>query len=221
MSVAQHLGINLADYDRRIRTFIPWYEEMLTAAAEGLRAALRTDEPKLIDLGIGTGALAARCIDVLPRIHVIGVDADPEILAAATERLQRPIDTIHGSFEEVRLPRCDAVVASLALHHVRTPARKRSLYGRCHDALRRGGVLVTADCAPSADARLAAAQQDAWRQHMLRSYSAREVDEYFAAWSDEDVYMPIETELSLLTRTGFSPHVAWRRGPFVVIVAMK
>src|SRR5690242_7334131 len=104
MSVAQHLGIDLADYDRRIRTFIPWYEEMLTAAAAGLRDATRTEEPKLVDLGIGTGALSARCLDVLPRARVIGVDADSEILAAASERLRRSIDAIHGSFDEVRLP---------------------------------------------------------------------------------------------------------------------
>ena len=33
MGVATHLGIQLADYDETIRTFIPGYEEMLDAAA--------------------------------------------------------------------------------------------------------------------------------------------------------------------------------------------
>src|SRR5215831_1860740 len=32
MSVASHLGIDLNDYDSRIRTFIPHYEEMLDVA---------------------------------------------------------------------------------------------------------------------------------------------------------------------------------------------
>ena len=36
MSVATHLGIDLGEYDARIRTFIPHYEEMLDVAAGSL-----------------------------------------------------------------------------------------------------------------------------------------------------------------------------------------
>jgi len=221
MSVAAHLGINLADYDRRIRTFIPWYEEMLAAAAEGFRVATRGRAPTVVDLGVGTGALAARCLAVKPRARLIGVDEDADILQAASHRLRWSIDVIHGSFEDVRLPRADAIVASLALHHVRTPARKRALYERCRSALRPGGVLVSADCAPSADDRVAAAQHEMWRQHMRATYSGRAVARYFAAWSREDVYLPLETELDLLAAARFEPLVVWRRGPFAVVLALK
>ena len=55
MSVAAHLGIRLSEYDRRIRTFIPRYEEILDAAAASVVPKART----IVDLGIGTGALAA------------------------------------------------------------------------------------------------------------------------------------------------------------------
>ena len=53
MSVATHLGIDLAEYDARIRSFIPDYEEMLAVAAAAVPAQART----IVDLGIGTGAL--------------------------------------------------------------------------------------------------------------------------------------------------------------------
>ena len=56
MSVASHLGISVREYDRRIRTFIPNYEEMLDEAASALDPAAAT----IIDLGVGTGALSAR-----------------------------------------------------------------------------------------------------------------------------------------------------------------
>ena len=36
MAVASHLNIDLADYDQKIRTFIPYYEEMLDTVAAGL-----------------------------------------------------------------------------------------------------------------------------------------------------------------------------------------
>ena len=70
MGVATHLGIKLADYDSRIRTFIPHYEEMLDVAAAAIQPRART----IVDLGIGTGALSARChayveCDAARRLH--------------------------------------------------------------------------------------------------------------------------------------------------------
>ena len=50
MSVATHLGIDLAEYDARIRTFIPHYEEMLDVAASVIDPKSET----IVDLGIGT-----------------------------------------------------------------------------------------------------------------------------------------------------------------------
>lgn len=85
MGVATHLGINLAEYDKRIRTFIPDYEEMLEVAAENIPANSRT----MVDLGVGTGALASRCLKRAPRAHVVGIDSDREILWVAARRLGR------------------------------------------------------------------------------------------------------------------------------------
>src|SRR5215217_7477628 len=53
---AAHLGIDLAEYDARIRTFIPDYETMIEIAASTLRAMVRRENPLVVDLGIGTGA---------------------------------------------------------------------------------------------------------------------------------------------------------------------
>src|SRR5713226_3203952 len=126
MGVATHLGIRLAEYDARIRTFIPDYEEMLDVAAAAVPARART----LVDLGIGTGALAARCLEIAPRARVVGIDVDPQILALAARRLRDRATLAAGTFLRTPLPSCDAVVASFALHHVRTRAAKAALYRR-------------------------------------------------------------------------------------------
>ena len=65
MGVASHLHIRLEEYDSRIRTFIPGYEDMIAAAAQAL-AALDVPAPHVVDLGTGTGALAAACLRVRP-----------------------------------------------------------------------------------------------------------------------------------------------------------
>src|SRR5262245_4686270 len=107
MSVASHLGIRLADYDRRIRTFIPAYEELLAAAAGAVPAGART----VVDLGIGTGALAVRCAARARRTRIVGIDADAGILALAARRLGGRATLVHGDVRRTELPRADAIVA--------------------------------------------------------------------------------------------------------------
>jgi SAM-dependent methyltransferase len=215
--VARHLGIDLREYDARIRTFIPGYESMLDAAA----AALRGDERLIVDLGIGTGAMAERCRRRIPKAKFVGVDQDAGMLRAAAARLGTDVALSEGSFARVPLPRCDAFVASLALHHVRTKTAKRRLYERVRRALRPRGRLVIADCCPAAERSLAAAQRAEWRAHMRLTYSASRTSGYFAAWTDEDVYVPLPTELELLSDAGLRPEVVWRDGPFAVIAAAR
>jgi trans-aconitate methyltransferase len=215
MSVASHLGIRLSDYDARIRTFIPDYDEMLDAAAAVVPASART----IVDLGTGTGALAARCLRRAPRARVVGIDADQEILELAAQRLGHRGAFVVDSFLRAPIPRSDVVVASFALHHVRTRRAKATLYNRIARALRRGGRLVTVDCQPSTRLELARLQMLDWRAHLQRGYSRREATGLLRAWSDEDVYVPLEAETTLMKDAGFRVDVIWRKGAFAVLLA--
>ena len=144
MGVATHLGIKLREYDTRIRTFIPDYEEMLQAAASVVPASART----IVDLGIGTGALSACCMRNARRAQIFGIDADARMMDAAVRRLHGRAELMCGNFIRADLPTCEAVVASFALHHVRTQAAKEKLYRRIRKVLRPGGLLVNVDCQP-------------------------------------------------------------------------
>jgi ubiquinone/menaquinone biosynthesis C-methylase UbiE len=221
MSVASHLNIRIDDYDARIRTFIPGYEQMLDAAAYALRV-LPAHEPVVVDLGTGTGALAARCISVRSDAKLVAIDEDTAILDMARQRFARDgvvASFLQSSFLDASLPPCDAIVASLALHHVRTPERKQQLYRDCRSVLSRDGLLISADCFVSADRRLAELERDVWRAHLQRSYSETDTQGYFNAWAQEDVYLPLMQELALMRDAGFAPDVTWRMAPFAVIVA--
>lgn len=221
MGVAAHLNIRLDEYDGRIRTFIPGYEEMLAAAA-GALSTLDAAAPHIVDLGTGTGALAAACLRVRPAARITAIDADPEILDLARQRLtasHAPPALVPGLFDEVTLPACDAIVASLSLHHIRTPEAKQALYARCRAALSSGGLVVSADCCPAADARIARQQHAAWRDHLRLTYSDAEADGFFAAWADEDVYFPLERELQMMRAAGLAGEVIWRGGAMAVIAA--
>lgn len=221
MGAASHLGIDLREYDARIRTFIPAYEEMLNEAAAALADTVERRRPVIVDLGIGTGALASRCLAATPSARIVGVDEDQEMLAAARRRLGQSASPRHGSFERIDLPACDAVTASLALHHIPTSARRLRLLRRVHRALRPRGVLLIADCYPASDARIGRRDRAEWVAHLRQSYTARQSAAYLRAWAKEDFYVPLVDEIRLLQRAGFTVDIVWRRHAFAVILAVK
>ena len=216
MGVAAHLGIDLAEYDARIRTFIPHYEEMLDVAA----AALNSKAATIVDLGIGTGALSACCRRRAQNAEFVGIDSDPEMLKAAAARIPGA-RLICGSFQRCEIPACDAVVASFALHHVRTEKAKSALYKRVAAKLRPGGQLINVDCQPARYKSLADRQFVAWRQHLRLRYDERQANDFLLAWSKEDVYVPLEVELGLMSNAGLRVEVLWRKDAFSVLVGFR
>lgn len=220
MGVSKHLRIDLTDYDAQIRTFVPDYEAMVRMAGESVRFVRRPD-PRIVDLGVGTGALSVAALETRAGAELVGIDVDPGMLEAARTRLAEypRVQLLEADFLQLDLPACDAIVACLSLHHVREPEEKRSFYGRCCEALRPSGVLVSADCFPGAEPALAAEHREAWLRHLEESYSRTEAEAHLESWADEDVYFPLESELGWLREAGFKPEVLWRKAGFAVIAA--
>ena len=224
MSVRSHLAIAPREYDVRIRALIPLYDELIAEAARALDHAARPVR-QIVDLGVGTGALARACLAVTPRARLWGIDADASMLQVARARLggvARRVTLTSGSFLDATIPPCDAIVASYSLHHIRTLRQKQAFYRRCFRALRPGGVLVNGDCAPASTRRGFARDLDTWVTHLAETFGGRaKARRVYDSWADEDVYVPLADETRLLERASFIVDVPWRRSPFAVIVGVK
>lgn len=220
MSVASHLGIRVRDYDRRIRTFIPHYEAMLDAAAATVAATGRP-APLILDLGIGSGALAASCLSAVPRAQIIGIDEDESMLALAHKRLGAHVMTLTGNVLSTPFPRCDAITASFSLHHIATRRQKARLYAKCFAALKPGGLFVNADCALASDPALQKLGRDAWHSHLRRAYTTAHATTFLRAWGKEDTYFTLEAERELMHSAGFSVDVVWRHDAFAVVAGFR
>lgn len=220
MGAATHLGIKQGEYDRAIATLIPHYSELLDAAAEAVDIIARL-APAVVDLGTGSGTLAQRILKVRPKARLIGIDADATMLEAASKRLRGRIQTIEENFEQIRIPRCDVVSASFALHHIPTGRRKGALYKRCFTSLRPGGILVSADCYLADSGKVQQANRHAWLDHLKKTYSAKKAENFLRTWAKEDVYFTLDREIELLKEAGFSTEVTWRKDSFAVLVGLK
>jgi trans-aconitate methyltransferase len=171
-------------WDTQQTGYVPHREERFTALIDAVAAAAGRDDPLVLDLGCGPGSLAVRLLDRLPDATVVGVDADPVLLAlgrAATGGrpglrfadldLREP-----GWTAALDLGRpADAAVSTTALHWLGED-ELAALYAELATVLRPGGVLVNgdhlADDAPTL-ARLGDALLDAERQ---RQYPGRAKD---------------------------------------------
>lgn len=216
--VLAHLGLQAREYDAAIRTYIPRYEEMIATVVGLVRG-------EIVDLGTGTGALAAAILEAHPTARVKLLDIDPVMLEAARERVARfgeRAELVHASFDGA-LPQCDAVVASLALHHVPELERKRALYARIFEALRPGGGLVIADATVHERGKENDLTYVTWSAWMaLHGIAQTEADVLFAKWAGEDRYYPLATELRLLAEAGFTrPDCFWKYGPMTVYGGFK
>jgi ubiquinone/menaquinone biosynthesis C-methylase UbiE len=224
MSVSTHLAVSPARYDARIRSLIPLYDELIPEVARALDHAARPVRT-IVDLGIGTGALARAFLEHAPGARVWGIDADPGMMAIARTRLgrlSRLVTMTTGNFLDAQLPACDAMVASYSLHHIRTTRAKLAFYRRCYRTLRPGGVLVNGDCAPASTPSGFARDLDVWFTHLGKSFGSRARGRrVYESWADEDVYLPLAEEIRLLERAGFAVDVPWRRSPFAVIVGCR
>ncbi len=223
-SVKRHLDVDAEGYDVQIRRLIPHYDDMLATGVE-LLAALAPASGHVLDLGGGTGALSAAVLDGLPEVRVTLLDVDRDMLGEARRRLAGYGDRVafqEGSFLDP-LPPTDAVVASLALHHVHDLQIKTELYRAIHDSLSRGGVLLNLDAAVSEDPRLNALVFDRWAVRMgEHGITDRQARAHFAAWADEDHYFSLDTELNALREAGFDEvECFWRRGPSAITCALR
>jgi tRNA (cmo5U34)-methyltransferase len=102
-------------------------------------------DPKLVvELCCGEGLLSEAVLQRFPQCRVIGYDGSELMLARARSRNPARFEGRFFDLADGFPDRADAVVSSLAIHHL-DAAGKRALYRRIFHQLLPGGTLVVAD----------------------------------------------------------------------------
>jgi ubiquinone/menaquinone biosynthesis C-methylase UbiE len=207
-----------AEYDAKMEIMHPNRANMAAMVAAMLPFQ-RDAEITILDLGTGTGFLAARLLQTFPRAHVIAVDGAAAMMQQAPARLgvqSAQLTWKICSFQQLAndntLPELDAVVSSFALHHL-SADEKLALYRALLSRLRFGGWLVNADILVSSHQDIETRYQQLRQlgiQKRLREQHGKEksLAQIAAELSelekmDGDQPLPLDLDLSLLRQAGF------------------
>ena len=146
-SVQHAFDIAAEDYDRARRRLVPGFDDFYRAAIDLIR--FPPESPlKVLDLGAGTGLMAAFIAYSFPNARITMVDISNEMLERARARFELAGERFRFEVSDYGVDRIqekyDAVVSALSIHHL-SDEQKRSLFGRIYGALNDGGVFVNAE----------------------------------------------------------------------------
>lgn len=116
---------------------------------------------RVLDLGCGTGTLALLVKERQPAPDVVGLDADPEMLAQARSKAERAgieFRLDEGFSTELPYPDggFDLILSTLFFHHLDLDSKRRTA-GEIARVLRAGGELHVADWGRPSDPLMAVA----------------------------------------------------------------
>ena len=180
-----------ADYDADVTSEeeFPFagYEAVLGRVVQRAAPQSALSEPlvRVLDVGTGTGNLAARF--AASGAEIWGLDFSSQMLIKAKENVPNATflqTDLLGDWPP--LPQFDRIVSSYVLHEFDLSA-KLSLLTRCAQHLKRGGEIVVADIAfPNID--ILEAARERWRD----------------VWDDAEHYWVADEALAACERVGFS-----------------
>lgn len=214
-----------AEYDERIRKIIPRYDEMLEALISGVRP-VEGRRPRVIDIGCGTGAASALLLQAFPDAELTCLDMTERMLDLARQRLKDRGDVrfvLADIYDHEFDGPYDAVISSLALHHLIHDQDKKAAYRKIHDALRPGGSFFNADIVLGSDEDIQEMYMARWKEFQYRSFTKEEVDKVqIPRYQKEDSPARLVDHLRWLEEAGFGVvDVLWKHYNFAVYGGRK
>lgn len=132
-------------YDKQRRWVIPCLDDLYNIIAE----VAETDalQPKILDLGAGTGLLTEKMFEKYPNGKFTLLDISEDMLNIARGRFadQTHFKYIVANYLEHEFhEKYDIVISSLSIHHL-DHKDKEYLYGYIHKILNKDGIFLNAD----------------------------------------------------------------------------
>ena len=132
-------------YDSQRKKIIPCFNDFYTIAAHF--ATSHKDNPKILDLGAGTGLLSSFVLKKYPDAQLTLLDISDNMLEVAKKRFSglRNINYIAMDYSESKITeQYDLIISALSIHHLEDNNKIR-LYNNMYTILNPQGIFVNAD----------------------------------------------------------------------------
>lgn len=203
--IKEHFQKEAGIFDERVVKIVPYYRDMLETVVAAM--PFKRDKPiKVIDLGSGTGTVAYLVKKRFPKAEVKCIDMSQNMLDIAAQKLNGMNNVefeLAGIEKYVYNGKYDAIISSLALHHLNPGKGKKKIYKNIFGALNKGGVFIIADIIISADKNIQKIFINKWAEFILKSYTHKDVQKNYERYKKEDRPAVLENDLKMLKDVGF------------------
>ncbi len=222
--IASKFDQTSATYDAARAKLVPCFMRFY-ATAVALLPFPRDKAIEVLDLGAGTGLLAAWIAEGFPQARMTLVDIAPAMLERARTRLSGlaypPVIAVSDYANEALGGPFDAVVSALSIHHCDDVA-KQSLFKRIFAALRPGGIFVNAEQVAGPTPALDAEYDRVWHLDIRAAGASEEEIAAGVMRMREDRCAPLDAQLGWLRETGFADvDCRFKDGRFAVYAGRK
>ncbi len=223
--VKEHFEAEAHEFDQIMLKLIPYYPAMIDALVSAV--PFESDRSiRVLDVGSGTGNITERVLRRFPSARGTCLDFSEKMIAISRHKLRAfpNVNFAVGDCREFAWPeRYDAIVSSLALHHLETDIERTTFHSRAFAALNPGGCFWNADVIVAESESMQSTFLEKWKEFMRRSVSEQEIDEvWLRRYREEDHPVRLSSHLGWLKDAGFRDvDVIWKYYNFAVYGGVK
>lgn len=161
-------------YDEQRRKLIPCFDDFYGVLVSV--ASVNTENPKILDMGAGTGLLPAFLMKRYPKASFTLVDISEKMLDIAKDRFRGNLNVefIVADYSKFSfIKKYDMVVSALSIHHLEDK-EKKDIYKKSYSLLKQNGIIINADQVYGETPFIENMNKRVWRHYIENSGLSKE-----------------------------------------------
>ncbi|AKJ37484.1 class I SAM-dependent methyltransferase [Methanosarcina barkeri] len=156
-------------YDQQRKKFIPCFDDFYRVSVS--MASVNMENPKILDIGAGTGFLSAFLMERYPDASFTLIDISEKMLDVAKDRFKgnSNVKYIVADYSKYSfVEKYDMVVSALSIHHLEDE-EKQKLYKKSYSLLEQNGIIINADQVHGETSFIETLNKKIWKHYVENS----------------------------------------------------
>lgn len=211
------------DYEIKIKQTLPYYEEFYRQVIDVVRASF-SNALKWLDVGCGTGKMAAEALKELDIDSFTFCDCSAEMIKAAQSRFNfTKADFIISPLQELNFDSSFDVVTAIQVNHYLKKEERITAVYKCFKALKTGGMFISFENFAPYSRLGEKIYLDRWQAFQLRQGKNKaECEKHRERYNKNYYPITISEHLNIMKNCGFQAvEILWLSCMQVGILGIK